>query len=97
MAFLADGKELAARRQGKSSDALTSFNSRDKPLHLFGHVVDDYIVTAGVADDIVVKVNDIVADIAFETKEEPWLHVHAAVVNLLGGGELVSRHSIDLL
>ena len=85
LAFLANGEELATWRESEGSDALTAFDAWNKPLHLLSHVVDDNIVAAWVANDVVVEVDDVVANVALETEEEARLHVHTAGVDILGG------------
>ena len=61
--LLTDGQVFSAMRECHSSDTLTAFDSRNESLHLLVYEEDDNVVAAGVAQNIVFKIEDVVLDI----------------------------------
>ena len=91
--LLAHGEELAVGGERKGRDALRALNTRNESLHLLADVVDDDVVTAGVRDHVVFKVEDIVLHVALQTEEEAGLDVDIA----RRGGSLLLGKSRPLL
>ena len=67
-ALLTDCQVLAALRECHSRDTLTAFDARDKSLHLLVYEVNDDVMAAGEAQNVVFKIEDVVLDIILETK-----------------------------
>lgn len=82
-ALLTDSKVFTAVGECHSCDALTAFDTRDESLHVLVYEVDDDVMAAGVAQNVVFNIEDVVLDITLETKEEPRLDSH--VQRVLGG------------
>ena len=82
-ALLTDGQVFTAVGECHSCDTLTAFDTRDESLHLLVYIVDDDVMTTGVAKNIVFKIEDVVLDITLQTEEETWLDCH--VQRVLGG------------
>ena len=75
-ALLTDGQVFTAVGECHSCDTLTAFDTRDESLHLLVYIVDDDVMTTGVAKNIVFKIEDVVLDITLQTEEETWLDCH---------------------
>ena len=95
-ALLTDGQVFTTVRECHSCDTLTAFDTRDESLHLLVYIVDDDVMTTGVAKNIVFKIEDVVLDIILETKQEPRLncHVHRVLLSSCSGRLLVALHHV---
>ena len=95
-ALLTDGQVFTTVRECHSCDTLTTFDTRDESLHLLVYIVDDDVMTTGVAKNIVFKIEDVVLDIILETEQEPRLnsHVHRVLLSSCSGRLLVALHHV---
>ena len=95
-ALLTDGQVFTTVRECHSCDTLTAFDTRDESLHLLVYIVDDDVMTTGVAKNIVFKIEDVVLDIILETEQEPRLnsHVHRVLLSSCSGRLLVALHHV---